>query len=97
MPEVIEIQTVTQGGEEGLQALVSYLPGGGAHATTKLVKYQVVGVDTVFAHSVPLDASGNALGPFAEGQTIKILTEVTNSAGTRTTAPRTILIVAPIG
>lgn len=97
VPEVIEIQTVVQGGEEGLQALVSYLPGGGAHATTKLVKYQVVGVDTDFAHSLPLDASGNALGPFAEGQTIKILTEVTNSAGTRTIAPRTILIVAPIG
>ncbi len=64
VPEVIEIQTVVQGGEEGLQALVSYLPGGGAHATTKLVKYQVVGVDTDFAHSLPLDASGNALGPF---------------------------------
>ena len=97
VPEVIEIQTVIQGGEEGLQALVSYLPGGGAHATTKLVKYQVVGVDTDFAHSLPLDASGNALGPFTEGQTINILTEVTNSAGTRTIAPRTILIVAPIG
>jgi hypothetical protein len=96
-PEVIEINTVTQGGDDGLQVLVSYLPGGGAHATTKLVKYQVVGVDPDFTHSTPLDASGNALGPFTEGQTIKVLTEVSNSVGTRTTAARTIVIVAPVG
>lgn len=96
VPETIEINTVLQGGEEGLQALVSYLPGGGAHATTKLVKWQVVGVDPGFDHSAPLDASGNALGPFTVGQTIKIITEVSNSVGTRTTAPRTIVIGEPV-
>lgn len=95
-PETIEINTVVQGGEAGRQALVSYLPGGGAHATTKLVKYQIVGVDPGFDHSVPLDASGNALGPFEVGQTIIIITEVSNSVGTRTTAPRTIVIEEPV-
>jgi len=96
-PETIEINTVLQGGDEGLQVLVAYLPGGGAHATTKLIKWQVIGVDADFAHSAPLDASGNAVGPFTVGQTIKFITEVTNSVATRTTAPRTIVIAEPVG
>ena len=45
---------------------------------------------------VPLDLSGNALGPFAPGQVVTVLTEVSNSVGTRTSAPRTILIAEPI-
>ena len=95
-PEVIEIDAVTQGGEEGLQALVSYLPGGGAHATTKKIKWGVAGADTGTPHDAPLDASGNALGPFAVGNVVTIIAEVGNSAGTRTTAPRTITIAVPI-
>lgn len=96
-PETIEINNVTQGGEAGLQVLVSYVPGGGAHATTKLVKWQIEGQDTGFPHSTPLDASGNALGPFAKNQVVKVLTEVSNSTGTRTTAARTITIGEPVG
>lgn len=96
-PDTIEIDNVLQGGDEGLQALVSYLPGGGAHATTKLIKWMVVGVDPDFIHSAPLDASGNALGPFTVGQVVRVITEVSNSSGTRTTAPRTINIEEPIG
>lgn len=95
-PEVIEIDTVTQGGDEGVQVLVAYVPGGGQHATTKKVKWKVDGVDTDFVNEAPLDASGNALGPFMVGQVVHILTEVKNSAGTRTTAPRTITIEEPI-
>ena len=95
-PETIEIATVTQGGEAGLQVLIAYVPGGGDHATTKLVKWMVVGTDAEFVHSAPLDASGNALGPFAEGDVVKIITEVSNSVGTRSTAPRTITLTAPI-
>jgi hypothetical protein len=95
-PETIEIATVTQGGEGGLQALVAFVPGGGDHATTKVVKWKVQGVDADFTHSVPLDASGNALGPFAVGQVVTILTEVSNSVATRTTAPRTITIQTPV-
>jgi hypothetical protein len=94
-PDTIEITTVTQGGDGGLQVLVSYVPGGGEHATTKLVKWQV-GSETDFPHSAPLDPSGNALGPFTEGAVVKIITQVSNNAGTRTIAPRTITIEAPI-
>lgn len=96
VPETIEINTVLQGGDSGLEVLVAYVPGGGAHATTKLIKWQLVGVDPGFDHSAPLDASGNILGPFTEGQTVKIITEVSNSVGTRTTAPRTIIIGPPV-
>ena len=53
-------------------------------------------MDPGFDHSAPLDASGNALGPFVVGQTVSVITEVSNSAGTRTTAPRTIVIEEPI-
>ncbi len=95
-PETIEIETVNQGGETGLQVLVAYVPGGGAHATTKLIKWQVVGVDADFTNSAPLDGSGNALGPFVKGKVVKVITEVSNSAGTRTTAPRTITIGEPV-
>ena len=76
--------------------MLAYIPGGGAHATIKVIKWQVIGADLDFAHSAPLDASGNALGPFAVGQMVKIITEVSNSAGTRTTAPRTITIETPV-
>ncbi len=95
-PETIEIASVTQGGQDGLQVLIGYVAGGGDHATTKLVKWQVVGVNTGFVHSAPLDASGNALGPFAVGHVVKVITEVSNSVATRSTAPRTITMQAPI-
>ncbi len=94
-PDSIEINTVTQGGEGGLQVLVSYIAGGGDHATTKLVKWQV-NAETDYPHSAPLDASGNALGPFAVGDVVKIITEVSNSSGTRTIAARTITLETPI-
>ena len=95
-PDTIDIDTVLQGGTEGLQALVTYLPGGGAHATTQLVKWMVVGVDLDFTHSAPLDEGGNALGPFTVGQVVRVLTEVSNSSGTRTTAARTITLHEPV-
>ena len=96
LPETVEIDTVTQGGEDGLQVLVSYVPGGGDHATTKKIKWQVEGTDATFTNEAPLDPSGNALGPFAVGTVIKIITEVTNSTGSRTTSPRTITLEEPI-
>ena len=95
-PDTYEIDELTQGGDGGLQVLVSYLPGGGDHATTRNVKWKIDGVDADFAHSAPLDPSGNALGPFTVGQTIVVITEVSNSVGTRTTAPRTITIQPPV-
>jgi hypothetical protein len=95
LPETVEIDTVTQGGEDGLQVLVSYVPGGGDHATTKKVKWKLAG-EAAFTNEAPLDASGNALGPFPVGAVVIIITEVTNSTGSRTTAPRTITLEVPI-
>lgn len=94
-PETVEIDTITQGGEEGTQVLVAYIPGGGAHATTKKVLYKLPG-ETGFPHHAPLDFSGNALGPFPAGTTLTLITQTTNSSGTRTTAPRTITLQEPI-
>ncbi len=95
-PKPIEIATISQGGERGLQVLLSYAPEGGKHATTRLVRWQVAGVDADFAHSTPLAAAGNALGPFEEGQTIKVMTEVRNSVAARTSAPRMMTIGPPV-
>lgn len=95
-PETIQIEELVQGGEEGRQVLVSYEPDGGDHATTKEVQWLVVGVDEDFTNTVPLDASGNALGPFTVGQVVKVRTRVGNSVSTRTSAVRTITIEEPI-
>jgi hypothetical protein len=95
-PDTIEINTVVQGGTNGLQVLVDYVPGGGAHATTKLLKWMVVGVDADFTHSTPLTDAGDAIGPFTVAQVVKVITEATNSAGSRTSAERTITIEPPI-
>lgn len=95
-PDPYEINTLLQGGQGGLQALVSYLPGGGDHATTSLLKWMVEGVDVDFPHSAPLDPGGNTLGPFVVGNVVKVITQVSNSTGTRTSAVRTITITEPI-
>ncbi len=95
-PETVEIDTLTQGGTGGLQVLVNYIPGGGDHATSQLVKWMVEGVDAGFIHSAPIDPSGNTLGPFAVDAVVKVMTEVSNSTGTRTTAVRTITMLPPV-
>ncbi len=96
VPDVIDIDTVLQGGDDGLHVLVHYEPGGGDHATTREIQWMVEGVDVDFTHTAPLDASGNALGPFTVGQVVKVRTSASNSSGTRTCAVRTITIGTPI-
>src|SRR5678816_1735993 len=96
LPETIDIAELEQGGEDGLEVLVHYEPGGGEHATTRQVEYLVEGVDAEFGHTTALDPSGNMFGPFTVGQVVKVQTKVTNSTGSRTSAIRTITIEAPI-
>lgn len=81
---------------EGCQALISCAPGGGNHAASKKTKWQVVVGDAGFTNEAPLVASGNARAPFRVGLDVKIFTEVTNFAGSRTTSPGTIIIEKPI-
>lgn len=95
-PDPVEINEVLQGGDDDLHVLVSYLAGGGDHATTKLIEHMVVGVDADFIHTAPLDPSGNTLGPYTVGQVVKVRTSVSNSSGTRTSAVRTITIATPL-
>ena len=95
-PVQIDIHDLLQGGTDGLHVLVSYEQGGGEHATTREVQWMVAGVDADFTHTTPLDASGNALGPFAVGKVVKVRTSVSNSSGTRTSAIRTITLATPI-
>lgn len=96
-PEVVEIEHVTQGGEDGRQVLVSYVAGGGDHATTQQLEWTLPGDAKPFTHTQPLDFSGNALGPLPPGTPLTLRTSVSNSATTRTTAPRTIVIQEAIG
>jgi len=96
LPEAIDIAELEQGGDDGLEVLVHYEPGGGEHATTKQVEYMVQGVDADFGHTTTLDPSGNMLGPFTVAQVVKVRTKVSNSTGERTSAVRTITMEEPI-
>ena len=63
-PKPVEIATVSQGGDGGMQVLVAFEPGGGKHATTLQVQWMVEGVDEDFAHAAPLAEEGRlASGP----------------------------------
>lgn len=95
-PTIVDISTVTQGGDDGLHALIDWASGGGDHATTSNLRWKVEGVDAGFTHSVPFDRKGNAIGPFTVGQVVRVMGEFINSSGTRTTAIRTLTIGVPI-
>jgi hypothetical protein len=97
VPAVLEIKSLKQGGEQGQQIIIRYPPKGGERSTRRRVRWQILGVDEDYAHEQPLDRKGNTLGPFEPGTTLQIIAEVANSAGTRTSAPRTITIEAPLG
>ncbi|MEQ1860579.1 MAG: hypothetical protein ABMA13_11645 [Chthoniobacteraceae bacterium] len=96
LPDAVEIDHVTQGGIDGRQALSTYVPGGGGHATLMVLQWTEPGDAEPFMHETPLLAAGNAIGPFEVGAEIALRTKVSNSAGTRTSAPRTITIQEPI-
>ena len=95
LPGTLSIQSVLQGGVDQLHILVSYVNGTGSDADDRLLDWMVVGVDADFAHTVAVDLSGNALGPFLAGQTVKIRTRTVNQHGTRTSATRTLVVQAP--
>lgn len=96
LPGTLSIRTILQGGIGQLHILVSYVNGTGENADDRFVEWMVEGVDTDFVHSMPVDLSGNALGPFLVGQTVKIRTRTVNSSGARTCAVRTLVILPPV-
>ena len=95
LPGTLGLRSVLQGGTDHLHILLSYDNGSYDGTATNTVEYMVVGVDTDFTRHVPVDPSGNALGPFAVGQTVKLRTRVRNANGTTTGSVRTLNLAAP--
>lgn len=95
LPGTLGIRQILQGGVDNLHLLVSYDNGSYDDTATNVIEWQVVGTDSDFTHNAPVDPSGNTLGPFAVGQTVKIRTRVTNGSGTTTGSIRTITIQTP--
>ena len=77
-PTPLEIDTLTADGDN---VDVGYVEGGGDHATTLEVLWQVVGVDPVFGHVTPVNLAGQTVGPFPPGAEVRFKTRVSNSAG----------------
>lgn len=94
LPDTLRITTFSQGGTDGLQLLAAYSPYGLEPGETAVLQYQRLDIDADW-QSVPYDASGNAIGPFAAGQTVKARTRVTNTSGSRDGGVRQLTLIAP--
>lgn len=93
LPATLSVKSVLQGGADNLHLLVAYESGSIDAKADSTVEWQVDGVDTTdFGNSVPADPSGNSIGPFAAGQTVKLRTRVRNTNGASTSAVRTMQI-----
>ncbi len=88
-PTAQEIDTLTQ---VGLTVAVTYVPGGGNHATTLTLQWQVVGVDADFGHDTPLILTGQTVGPFPAGATIHFRVQASNSADTTDSATQSLTL-----
>ena len=95
LPGTLSIGSVLQGGDDLLHILVAYVNGTGSNADERLLEWMVVGTDAGFTHTMAVDLSGNLLGPFLAGQTVKIRTRTVNTSGTSTSAVRTLVIQQP--
>ena len=93
LPDTLGLRSILQGGTGNLQILLSYDNGSYDATATSTVEWMIVGTDNDFTHSAPADPSGNALGPFAVGQTVKLRTRVSNANGTTTGSVRTLTIL----
>ncbi|MEI7997352.1 MAG: hypothetical protein WCH01_20865, partial [Methylococcaceae bacterium] len=92
VPAVLGIKTLVQGGADNLHILLNYDSGSYDGKADSRVEWQVEGVDLDFANSVEADPSGNALGPFTIGNTVKLRTRVKNSHGTTTGSVRSLVV-----
>lgn len=91
-PPTLGIKKVLQGGADNRHVLISYENGSFTAGAVNTVEWMVAGVDADFSsHSEPADPSGNTLGPFTAGQTVKLRTRVVLN-GTTTGSTRTITI-----
>jgi hypothetical protein len=95
LPGTLGIKAIVQGGTDNLHILVSYENGTYDGTATSTLEWMVVNVDTDFTHTLAADPSGNALGAFTVGQTVKLRTRVSNANGTTTGSVRTLVIQPP--
>lgn len=93
LPDTLGIRSVRQGGTNGLQVLVNYEPSTIEPGETRELQYMRDGIDADWT-TIAVDPSGNAIGPFVVGQTIRLRTAVTNAHGTRNSGPRRLVIAA---
>ena len=84
-PVARELHTVTP--QAGGHFAITYVAGGGAHATTEVLEWQVGGVDDDFGHGVPLVPAGQSVATgAAAGQTVAFRATGTNSSGATSSA-----------
>lgn len=86
-PSALEIDTLAASGNN---IAVTYVAGGGDHATTLVLLWQVVGTDPDFGHATPVNLAGQTVGPFPPGAEINFKTRVSNSIGDTDSAVRSI-------
>lgn len=86
-PSALEIAAVVA---NGLNADLTYVAGGGRHATSLRLLYKVNGVDADFAHPTSAILAGQTAGPFAAGQTVDFKTVAENSVGTTESAVKSV-------
>jgi len=77
-PSAQEIDTLVASGNN---VALTYLAGGGAHATTIVLLWQVVGTDPDFAHATPVVLPSQTVGPFPAGSEVLFKTRASNSSG----------------
>ncbi len=95
LPVTLGIKSVLQGGTDQLHLLVNYDNASYDATLTSTIEWQRVGTDAKFSNSLPVDPSGNTLGPFAVGQTVNVRTRVKNGIGTTTGSIRSLKLLAP--
>lgn len=95
LPGTLGINSIVQGGTDQLHLLVSYDNASYDATETNTIEWQRVGTDPKYLDSLPVDPSGNTLGPFAVGKTVNVRTRVRNANGTTTGSTRTLTMQAP--
>lgn len=90
LPQILQIAAIVQ---EGLSLRVTYVPGTGQHATVLDLNYLVEGVHGDFQRVTAEVDTGNLIGPFTEGQIVRIRTDVGNSRDNSELSPEQALTI----
>ena len=93
-PEPTPLEIATATATAGAHMAVTYTAGGGQHATTRILQWQVAGVDADFGHDTAVNPAGQtvATGGTA-GATVELRTRVTNSSGSASSTVKTVTLV----